>query len=281
MLCFVPVDPRVTAQGLLKPARSMSVYAPQAGLLTFAPHRKHGEAVAEGEELLRMVSPEQQEQAALAELRWSRVKAELAAASVDETTQIQLPVLRESSAAAESEVVGYTREQTRLSPRATFAGVWVDPAMDLRAGDAVARNELLGTVVDASSWQVKTYLQERDVLRVDVGDIALFYPETAGAPAIQLKVSSIDRDASRELLEPLLASTTGGQVVVRASRTNASTSALVPESSIYGVTLTAADASPATLRELRGRVVIRGRARTVLGRYLETAVAVVIRESGG
>jgi putative peptide zinc metalloprotease protein len=281
VLCFVPLDPRVGGQGLLKPVRSMDVFAPQAGLLIVAPRHKHGEAVSEGEELLRMTSAEQEEQAALARLRLSRIKTEVAVATMDRTSQIQLPVLRESSAAAESEVIAYAREQARLTPRATFSGVWIDAATDLHAGDSVARNELLGTVIDPARWNVKTYLQERDVLRVSVGDTALFYPETAGMPPVQLKVTSIDRDASRELPEPLLASTAGGQVSVRAGRSNGVTSALIPESSIYGVTLAAVGGSSATVpRELRGEVVIRGRAQSVLGRYLETLVAVVIRESG-
>jgi hypothetical protein len=55
----------------------------------------------------------------------------------------------------------------------------------------------------------------------------------------------------------------------------------MPDRAIYGVTLTVDHADEVkSLQQLRGRVVVYGKATTLLGEYFKTAAAVLIRESG-
>jgi hypothetical protein len=56
---------------------------------------------------------------------------------------------------------------------------------------------------------------------------------------------------------------------------------LIPERSIYGVTLAVIRLPPGmALQQQRGRVVIHGECRSLMGDFFRTLVAVLIRESG-
>ena len=113
--------------------------------------------------------------------------------------------------------------------------------------------------------------------RIEAGDRGRFYPETRGLPSLALRVLSVDRDASRTLGEAMLASTHGGEVMVRERRGQ-----LVPEKAVYRVLLEVSDTADAAAvgRVQRGQVVIYGSPKTLLGDFARAAVAVLVRESG-
>jgi putative peptide zinc metalloprotease protein len=187
-----------------------------------------------------------------------------------------MPVLREQLAAADAEISGLVQEAERLEPTAPFRGVLVDPMPDLHAGDTLGRNERLVTLVDSSEWEVRAYVEERDLARVSVGAAAVFYAEGGTEEALELTIARIDRDASRTLPEALLGSAHGGELPVHVIRDSQ-----IPERAIYSVTLKVRDSeSIRAVRQLRGHVVIRARARTLAAEYLETAASVIIRELG-
>jgi putative peptide zinc metalloprotease protein len=274
-LLFLPLDTRVSTQAVLRPAKSIEIYAPDASIV-MTPPPAHTERIAAGRPLVKLFSPDIEHRLALAHARRSRVLAQLRAATLDESLQADLPILREQLSALHSELSGLEEENARLTPIAPFAGTVVDPLLDLHPGDTVSRNERLATLIDRSAWEVRAYLEERDIARVKVGDKASFYPETPGAAPLPLTVTSIDRDASRTLPEALLGSTHGGEVPVRAARETQ-----IPERAIYGIVLRVekTETVPA-IHQLRGRVTISAESQTVLAEYTEAALAVVIRESG-
>jgi putative peptide zinc metalloprotease protein len=274
-LLVLPLDVRVGTQAMLRPTRSIEIYAPDASIVTIAP-ALHGARIAAGQPLVKLFSPDIERRLALAQSHRARIVAQLRASNLDVSLQADLPVLREQLAALDSELAGLAQENARLEPAAPFAGIVVDTLPDLHAGDTVSRHARLATLIDRSSWDVKAYLEERDVARVSVGDKARFYPETPGALPLDLTVQSIDRDASRTLPEAALGSIHGGEIPVRASGETQ-----IPERAIYGIVLRVD--KPETLRaiqQLRGQVTIRAKPQTVLADYTEAAASVLIRESG-
>jgi putative peptide zinc metalloprotease protein len=273
-IIFVPFDMRVSAQAVLRPAKSVALYAPEAGILLEAP-RSHGSTIRAGEIAAKLFSPELEYQTASARARRESVAAQLRAAALDSEVQDKLPILREQLAALDTELAGLEQESLRLAPVAEFTAVVVDPLLDAHPGDTIARNERLMTLVDGASWEVRAFFTERDVARITPGAAAIFYPETPGAPPLELRVESIDRDASRELEEASLASLHGGEIPVHASQ-----HALIPQRSMFGIRLTLKNPNAVhEIRQLRGRVVVRARPKTLFFNYFETAAAVAIRES--
>jgi hypothetical protein len=118
----------------------------------------------------------------------------------------------------------------RYRPVAPNAGVMVDIDPDLRPGEWLKGQEYLGSLVTPGRWQVVTYVDEEAVRRIARGDRALFISDGLGGPALRLTVASIDRDASRTLGEPELASLFGGDVLVREK-----SGTLYPEHAVYRV----------------------------------------------
>ncbi|HVQ15397.1 MAG TPA: HlyD family efflux transporter periplasmic adaptor subunit, partial [Vicinamibacterales bacterium] len=279
MLCAAPLDRQIGAPAVLRPVHVMTLFAPDAGVVVVPP-RSRGEVVHAGEALMQLSSPDLLRRRGLADAGHAQLEAQLAAAALDPELRVDLAVLRERLAALQSELQGLAQESARLTPVAAFAGTVVDADPDLRSGDAVARNERLATLIDPTLWEVRAYFEEGDVRRVSLGDRARFYPETAGVPPIDITVALIDSDASRALGESMLASTHGGRIPVRAHRESAGPETLIPERAIYGVTFRAAHPPGAEAHEERGTIVIEGSPRTILGGYVRTAAAVIIREAG-
>lgn len=272
-LLFVPMDMRVSAQAVLRPARSLEIYAPAASLVR-TPPAAAGTSITAGATIAELSSPDVEYRSRVAQTRRARVAAQLRAAMLEETLQGQLAVLREELAAVDAEITGIAEEASRLAPVAPFSGRLMDPLPDLHAGDMLARNQRLVTLVDGSKWEVRAYLEERDVARIAAGASATFYPDGAPQRALGLSVVRIDRDASRALPEALLASIHGGEIPVHLAHER-----LVPDRAIYGVTLAVHEPGAiGAMRQLRGRIVIRADSRTLAGKYLETAAAVAIRE---
>lgn len=90
------------------------------------------------------------------------------------------------------------------------------------------------------------------------------------------QVTNINRDASRQLNEMLLASTHGGQIPVHTAN-----GVVIPDRAVYGITLTVISAAGALpVQQVRGKVVVYGEAKTLFFEYFKTAAAVLIRESG-
>jgi putative peptide zinc metalloprotease protein len=271
----LPINFRVSAQGILKPVHAMQIYAPAAATV-ITPPQQHGATVAAGQTIVELDSVELRHREALAQARLGKIQAQLTAAAFDATLQRDLPVLREQLATANAELEGIQQEKQRFAPTANFAGMITDPLPALQAGDAVARNAPLATLIDPNSWEVKVYVDESDLLRLSAGDRARFYPEAAGVAAVELTVTEVNRDASRQLSELLLASTHGGQIPVHTAN-----NVMIPDRAIYGVTLAATrPADAAMIQQLRGRVIVYGKAQTLFGEYFKTAAAVLIRESG-
>lgn len=111
--------------------------------------------------------------------------------------------------------------------------------------------------------------------RIARGDRALFIADGLAGPALRLTVASIDRNASRTLGEPELASLFGGDVLVREKN-----GTLFPENAVYRVVLDADSALPAITPAWRGRVAIAGQWEVPAMRFLRSAASVAWREAG-
>lgn len=275
LLGFLPLNFQVVGQGMLRPLRHFTIHAPGAAQVAALPVGS-GTVLADGAPLLVLALADAQMRSLQAAAKLERARWQVQVAGFDEALRNRQTVLQEELAAAEAESLAMQREEQRYSPVAPYAGVLVDLPPDLRVGDWVGRNERLGTLIDPSGWRVEMYLDEAEVGRVSPGDRAHFFPETPGQPRLTLHVSGIDRDATRRLAEPMLALGHGGELMVRERGGQ-----LVPERAIYRLTLIApANERPPMLQALRGKVVIYGRPKSLLGDFMRSTLTLLVRESG-
>ncbi|GGK73563.1 HlyD family secretion protein [Amphritea balenae] len=270
---FLPLNFRINGQAVLEPVNSFTLYAPAPAQL-MAELPPSGSELAAGDLLLKLQSPvlEQRELLTIAEL--TTVAWQRQAAALDMQMRPQLPLFEKQLAEVNSKLNGIRQEKKLLKPVAPFTGQLVDPMPDLRVGDWIQKDAAIATLIDPAHWQVETYLGESDISRIKQGDSALFYAETPGSDPLVLKVVNIDRDSSRVLQEPMLASVNGGSISVRPQKET-----LIPEQAIYRVVLSVENPETELVQVQRGQVMISGEAESVLGYYLTTALSVLIRES--
>ncbi len=277
LLTAVPWPAQISASAMLKPTEVWPVFAPSGARVDALPFRE-GDAVPQDAELLRLYLPDLQlrRQALLArveQLRW-----QAASSGFDAEARQRLLVNEQALLSAQSELASLDAEYQTYAPRAPFAGRLRDLDPDLQIGQWLSRKERVALLVrDDGRWLVETWLDEQEVQRVAIGDSALFVADGPAMHAIRLKVSSIDRDASRVLPRPELAAQAGGHVLTREKAGQ-----LVPEHAIYRV---AFDVPPGSLEDWgrlswRGQVTVHASWEAPAWRYLRQAAAVLIRELG-
>lgn len=273
-LCLLPWPQRVLIVGLLEPRDQFALYAPPHAMLEAMP-LAHGSRVAKDQPLLRMASPDLDLRAGASGAREGLLAWQSAAAGLDANTRKDWQLLDDRLAYAKAERSTVTADAARYAPQAPFAGTLVDVDPDLKPGEWLKNQEYLGQVAGGGRWQVVTYVDEEDIQRVARGDRALFIADGLAGPAVRLRVESIDRDASRALGEPELASLFGGHVLVREKN-----GVFYPEHAVYRVVLEPEDGAEVGQRVWRGRVAIAARWEVPAVRFANAALAVIWREAG-
>ncbi len=275
-LLLLPWPGRITASAVLRPQEAWPVYAPAGARVEVLP-LSHGAQVLEGQQLLvlhvpELVSREQSLVVRMAQQRWQS-----AASGFDEDMRKRWKVTEQTLVTTEAEWQGLQAERKQFQPLAPYTGrfYWTDP--DLTVGQWVGKKEPLGTLVrEGTAWRVETWLDEEEVARLQVGQAAVFWPDSVTGRMLRLKVAAIDRDAARLLPRRELASVLGGHIVTREKNGQ-----WVPERAVYRVALDVQD-MPADMQAMswRGNLTIHADWSSPAARYLRQALSVLVRETG-
>lgn len=276
LVLALPWPGRITASAVLRPQEVWPVYAPAGARIDAMPWR-HGDAVAAGQALLELHVPDLASREKALQVRMDQQRLLAATAAFDEDMRKRWMVADQTLQTTETELQSVQAEQTQFMPVAPYAGQFLQADPDLAVGQWVSRKEPLAVLVrQGTAWRVETWLDEGDVARVQVGQTARFVADSATGPLLSLKVSAIDRDASRVLPRKELASTLGGHVLTREKGGQ-----LVPERAIYRVAFDVQD-MPENMQSLawRGLINIHADWSSPASRYVRQAIAVLVREIG-
>ena len=274
-LIVIPYDVTINTQGMLKPERSFSVIAFQAAQVLSLPPPVSSK-LSSGELIMKLDSPELDVKLLKARARVQTLTKQFGAAGFSSDTVTQQPVIREQLESATEELKGLVAERGRLSSIAPFSGSIVDAEPDLFVGEWVPTGMKLVTLIDDQHWVVDCYIDESDLQRIDLGNWGRFVPEAPGLGSVGLTVLSIDRDASKTLIDGSLGSNAGGQVLVRQQGNK-----VTPERAIYHVRLRVyGDPGMISTGYLRGAVTIFAWPKSILGDVLRGGLATFVREAG-
>lgn len=274
---FAPWPVPVRGSGLLQAREQWPLHAPEASRLA-SPPPAEGHALRAHEDAFMLDTPSLAASAAQSQARSLQLARQSAAAGFDPELRRDWQVLRERQAEAQAQQVAVDSEAARYRLEAPGAGRLRDRDPDLRQGDWLGRRELLGRVVSAGPLQVVAYVPEDALPRLRAGQTARFIADGGAGPDLDLRVRSIDQDATRVLQEAVLSAPAGGDVQVRASQ-----NLLYPERPVYRVMLDVESADPpaqARQHSWRGRVSIHGDWEAPGARLLRTAASVFWREAG-
>jgi putative peptide zinc metalloprotease protein len=281
LLLLLPWRSSVEAPALLKSQQHIDIFAPEFGarLATIDVHE--GDSVAKAAPLLQLASPDLDYRLARARTEIEISEWQLGARGANPELLARSQVTEREYESARAEYRALQDQQSRLLVTTPVAGKVVDVAEALEPGTWLAARARLMSVVDPTGITVEAYVDEADLDRIAVGDVATFIAEADARITFPLRLVEIARASTKLLPEPALASTLGGPIAVRAQKQTEKQSELVPDRTIYRLRLAvAADSAVPVTRILRGEVILRGEAISLVRRIWRAALAVAIRESG-
>ncbi len=275
-LGLLPLPLRIQTTALLQPQEQLLIYAQAHAQLVALPLGNQARVEA-GQPLLLSHSPDLDAQAAQNTARSQSLDLQAGNAPFDAEQRRNWNVLQQQLSTVEAGSTTVAADNALHAPRASFAGVLHNLDPDLQPGDWLTHRELLGRLVGSGPLQVVTYVDEEDIHRIAIGDRAVFIAEGHDGPSLRLEVASIDKDASRSLGEPELASQFGGHVQVREKN-----GVLYPERAQYRVVLKLTDEACTVCRQhsWRGQLSIAGQWEAPGLRLVRNALSVVWREAG-
>ncbi|HWG78302.1 MAG TPA: site-2 protease family protein [Stellaceae bacterium] len=273
---IVPWRSAVEAPALVRSSREEKVFAPEQGTRVAAIKVADGAIVAKGTPLIELESPDlgfklEQARTDVAVLQW-----QLQTQGVSPDLMARSRVAEPEYEAASAQYRALADAAERLHIIAPMTGRVVDIADDLRPGLWLPPKTRLLSVIDTGESEIEAYVYESDVSRIALGNVATFHPDGSFLSSFDARVTAIDRANTRFLPDAYLASRFGGTIPVRETPQGE----LVPERAIYRIVLAPEHGAGAPAQILRGRVVIRGRAESLVARAWRAVLAVLVRESG-
>jgi len=131
-------------------------------------------------------------------------------------------------------------------------------------------------VVSEAEPLIEAFVGERQLEAIATGQTVRFYSSLPNTPMVEGKVIAVDRTPIKEIKQPLLASTHGGDILVNPGGNGA----LVANEAVFRILVKPLVAMPPVTAVVRGTVHIEGSLRFVAENFLYRSLSVLIRESG-
>ncbi len=270
LLVVVPWPHDVHGPGLLHPLRQERVFAPFPAQIAFV---HAAGAVAAGEELVRLDSPDLHDQGQQASANISALGARLSGIETVEGGLAQRNATRERLGEQVARQQSVDDELDRLRIRAGFAGYWLDVDPLAGIGSWAGTQKPIGIVIDPAVWVVDAYVTQAAIERLRVGAGARFFPEHQNT-ALSGQVIEIDTMRSQHLPHAMLGHRQNGPIATVSGG---------PErqavDSLYRVRI-ALEAAPENWREMRGSVAMRGEGESLAYSFLIRSLSLLIQEGG-
>ena len=270
LLLALPWSFEVEAPAVAHPERVQHVYAPFPARLQ---QLQGAGAVRRGTLLAQFSAPDLLARAERTRASVQALQQRLGGLLAEEGGIGAQPLLRNRLREQLAEASSVDEESGRLRVAAGFDGIWLDVDPLLSGGVWVGSQQPVGVLVDPRSWVVDTYVGQRDIERVAVGAAARFRAERS-LHWIGAEVVAIDSTRVQQLSQAMLADRHGGTIATRNDERGTA-----PSEALYRVRLRLAEPLPA-LRETRGSAHIEGARKSLLWQGAQSAIAVLIRESG-
>lgn len=271
LILLIPWRFDVEAQGVAHAERQQLVFAPFPAMLS---ELQMPGRVSAGTLLARFDTPDVEAKKIQAVVAADALEQRLSGLLDTEDGVGQHMALSQRLNEQNAEAQAARDELGRLHLVAAFDGEWRDVDLTLRPGVWLNTRQPLGVLVDASSWVVDAYVEQRLVDRISAGGRADFLPE-GSLTALKAEVLEVDSTRTLRLMHPMLDSRHGGKLATRQDGRE-----VVLSEAMYRVRLRLDKPVDSRQHELRGVVRMEGSARSLLWEGVKGSLAILIRESG-
>lgn len=269
---FAPWYGRVGGPALLTRERRAVLYAPKGGVVETVA-AANGVLVEPGTPLFQMRSPDLEAQIEIARSKVAAQRLRLSMGSLDLDLRVELAAEWDQLEQLAEDLAGLLRERSNLELKAPFVGRIVDMPEWLVAGSWVQGKEPLAALVGGERI-VQVYVAEYERSRVNVGDAGLFYPSGRGREPVALRITEVERQATREIVNPELTSVYGGPLGAH----RLPDGRLEAEQAVFKVTCTVEGESPDQL--MVGYANLEAERQSLVTDVWRKFLGLLVRESG-
>lgn len=270
----VPLSNQVDAPAMLRSERLSELY-PVVGAQVVDVLVTEGDVKRTGDPLFNLKSETLDYQIEDNLSRIELLKKQIKMAGFDDEYRAQSQFLREKLTSAFTERVGLLEQKERLHITAPFDGQIFDISPDLRPGQSVGHRQKLASIRESNNIVAVGFAGDEQLHRLEIGQEAIFYPDTTTRQPMRMRITSLDTFATRTIEYPALASRFGGPIPSLDKDKG-----LQPKYAIYKIVARLIEPLSPLQQELRGTLQIRGQRESLVARATRAALAVIVRESG-
>ena len=275
LMLIIPWRSTIQTPALIAPSQHIEVFPGVDGQVTYI--AEQGQAVSNGDILFEMQNPKLE-----SELEYERNNVLYHQFALQRTGSKQLleerALEQERLQAANGRYYKVYREMQKLKANAPYDGqvIWVS---DLAKQNGWIRSSApIMTLADTENLQMYAYINEYDLQRLYTDGLVKLYADNPYFKPVTGTILGVDSANINTLDYEVLSSTNGGPIQAIVDQ---STGKLKPEKPIYLVRIQIDQASQEDLSILLlGRAILQGERKSLFGRFYQSLVGTIIRESG-
>jgi len=274
LLLILPWRSAVEVPAMLEAGRVSTLHAPVAARIK-AVNVQDGQAVAQGDVLIELESPDLDSRQAIARREIEIQQLQMRRQASRSETASDAGIVEQRLAEAVAEYRGLAAQRERLLLRAPHAGTVRDLLPQWTVGRWLSTREPLARVVERGV-RLRGYLAEAELWRVAPGATGRFIADDPMHPAIAVQLSEIDTNGAAFVDQEALTSDHHGPIAVRRDQYQRAE----PVQAQYGARLMTLEPAPTPVQPLRGVAVLQGSGESLLGVAWRRMAALGVRESG-
>ena len=271
----IPMNTRVTIPAILQTQNYTTIFAPAPAQLLEV-NIQNGQSVVQGETLARLASPQIEEELLQTQTRIEALKLQIRQLAGNPDGLGDRHIFIEELNTEQSKFTGLMEMYDNLELKAPMPGMVVDVQSSLHPERWVDEQVPLARIIQPNNLELVAFTPESELPRLKVGQSAQFIPDDPLRPKNQAHIAEIRQVGEDTLAIPYFASTFGGHIAVREDTDGR----LLPESAIYRVTLNPQPDTQYPNQVIKGLVHIQGNPQSLLARFRDIVVSVLIRKMG-
>jgi putative peptide zinc metalloprotease protein len=211
VLCALPLDRSVSLPAVLAPTGDTPLHADAPAQIE-AVLVQDGASVRRGDVLVRLASPVLAHERTLTLTRMAVAQARLDRIAGAPRELAQTMVLARELQMQQRTLQALDAQQARLTVRAPFDGQVIDLEPDLRPGRWIDRRLEIGRIVSAQGRDLRAYVPETEVWRLQTGRPARFIADDPALGQLPARVVEVGSLAAEQIELVALSSVFGGPI---------------------------------------------------------------------
>lgn len=274
MSVLLPLNNEIVVNAILTSGNSQNIHAPESGFLRLAID-KNTDKVKQGDPIALIQSPEITQDILLNTIKYDELSAKFSVLGFSNEMRQERLVTQSEIVKVKTDIKNAQERAFKLEIKAVMTGRIDFPEVPYKAGQWVAKDDLIATIYSEDSYKVIAYVDELARERLTKGAQAIFYPSTQLSP-VKLLVTKVSDYAAQSINDFVFLTKFGGEIAVE---DNVKNKPLTTQYRIECAVSKDAIGSAFKDHEVTGNLVIEVQSESILYRLYKKIYGLLVRES--